>query len=359
MAFTAEELSNINNSALEHFIRKGRVELQNIENKPMLKAFDASAKTFPGGKEYVSVGVASGQGGGSLAGYTGDDQVPYYNPVGNKRARYPWREHHIGMVVTHTELKNDGIDVVEDGSDQDTREMSGREEHVLAGILESKMQMLGEDYSSSMDTLIHGDGSADAKALAGIRAFILESPSVGTTGGLGRTTNSWWRNRAATAANAAAGGQGPITSAAANGGALIEFLEKEWLQLARRVQGSPNWKIFAGSDFIAAYQREIRSNGSYSMTGFQSGVDGGMGAPTFKGKPLVYDPTLDNLGLSKRAYIIDMSPTGIQLYYMQGNRMKKHNPARPYDRYVMYNGITTTAVMVASRLNTSAVYDIA
>jgi hypothetical protein len=58
-------------------------------------------------------------------------------------------------------------------------------------------------------------------------------------------------------------------------------------------------------------------------------------------------------------YIIDMSPTGIQLYYMQGNRMKKHNPARPYDRYVMYNGITTTAVMVASRLNTSAVYDIA
>jgi hypothetical protein len=359
MAFTAEELSNINNSALEHYIRKGRVEIQNVENKPMLKAFDASAKTFPGGKEYVSVGVMSGQGGLTLQGYTGDDQVAYGNPTGVKRARYPWREHHIGMVVTHTELKNDGIDVVEDGADQDTREMSGREEHVLAGILDTKMQMLGEDYAASMDSLIHGDGSSDAKALAGIRAFILDVPGTGTTGGLGRATNSWWRNRAATAANGSAGGQGAITSATANGGALIEFLEKEWLQLARRVQGSPNWKIFAGSDIIAAYQKEIRANGSYSDKGFLSGVDGGMGAVTFKGKPMVYDPTLDNLGLSKRMYIIDMSPTGIQLYYMQGNRMKKHNPARPYDRYVMYNGITTTAVMVASRLNTSAVYDIA
>jgi hypothetical protein len=44
---------------------------------------------------------------------------------------------------------------------------------------------------------------------------------------------------------------------------------------------------------------------------------------------------------------------------MDGQRMQKHNPARPYDRYVMYNGITTTAVMVAKQLNTSAVYDIA
>jgi len=49
----------------------------------------------------------------------------------------------------------------------------------------------------------------------------------------------------------------------------------------------------------------------------------------------------------------------VQILYMDGYRMKKHNPARPYDRLVMYNGITTTGVMIAKRLNTSAVYDIA
>jgi hypothetical protein len=361
MAFTADEINNINNSALEHFIRKGRVAIQNVEQKPMLRAFDAAAKTFPGGKEYVSVGVMSGQGGLSLQGYSGDEQVGFGNPVGNKRARYAWKEHHIGMVVTHTELKIDGIDIIDDSADASTSEMSGREEHVLAGILDTKMQMLGEDYAKSMDLLVHGDGTADPKALAGVRSLILDNPGTGTTGGLSRPLNSWWRNRAATAAFAGAGGQGAITVNTANGGALIEFLEKEWLQLVRFAEGTPRWKLFAGSDFIAGYQKELRANGSYTQSGWQgqNNADGGMDGPKFKGNPIEYDPTLDNLGLAKRCYVIDMSLTGIQLYYMMGNRMKKHNPARPYDRYVMYNAITNTSVMVASRLNTSAVYDIA
>ena len=67
----------------------------------------------------------------------------------------------------------------------------------------------------------------------------------------------------------------------------------------------------------------------------------------------------DDLGLSKRCYAIDMGRTGLRLLYMDGQRMKKHAPARPYDRYVMYNGITTTCVMIAKQLNTSGVYDIA
>ncbi len=68
---------------------------------------------------------------------------------------------------------------------------------------------------------------------------------------------------------------------------------------------------------------------------------------------------LDDLGLSKRAYVIDMGKTGLRLLYMDGQRMKKHKPARPFDRYVMYTGITMTGVMIAKQLNTSAVYDIA
>ena len=265
------------------------------------------------------------------------------------------------MTMTFTELKIDGIEVNENGANQSTSEVSGREMQALANILDEKNELLGEDYATSKDNLIHGDGTADPKALAGIQSLILDSPSVGTTGGVGRVANSWWRNRAATTANAGAGGQGPITVNPANGGALIEFLEKEWLQLVRFASGTPKWKIFAGSDFIAGYQKEIRANGSYSMTGFQgqNNADGGMDAPTFKRMPIEYDPTLDTLGLTKRMYLIDMSRRGVQLLYMDGYRMKKHNPARPYDRLVMYNGITTTSVMIAKRLNTSAVYDIA
>jgi hypothetical protein len=359
MPFTSDEIANINNAVLETFIDRGTVFKQNVANKPMLEAFNAAAGKFTGGKDNVSFAVKAGQGGGSLQGYSGDDQVGYYNPVGIKRARFPWKEHHIGMVVTMTELKQDGINVTEDGADQSTSAMDDRENQALANLLEEKNDTLGEDYAYSLDRLVHGDGSSDAKAIAGIQALILDSPAVGTTGTIGRVANSWWRNRAATVAYGLAGGQGAITSATANGGALIEFLEKEWLQLSKYRQGSSRYKLFAGSDFIAAYRKEMRANGYYTMSGLKGTVDGSQGDIEWKGIPIAWDPTLDDLSLSKRMYVIDMGRTGVRLLYMDGNRMKKHNPARPYDRYVMYNGITMTAVTVAKQLNTSAVYDIA
>lgn len=361
MAITAEELADINVSTLETYIDKGTVWKQNVANKPMLDAFNAAAGSFPGGKENVSFAVKSGQGGGSLSGYTGDDQVAYYNPTGRRRARFPWKEHHIGIVLDHTTLKTDGINVVENGAEQDTQPMEGREAQALANLLDEKMDDLGEDYAFSLDRLIHGDGSSDAKAIAGIRSLILDVPNTGTTGTIGRDANTWWRNRAATAAYGGAGGQGAITVNTANGGALIEFLEKEWLQLSKYRQGSTRYKLFAGSDFIAGYLKELRANGNYSQSGWQGqgNVDGGMDAPKWKGTPIVWDPTLDDTGYAKRLYVIDMSKTGLRLLYMDGQRMKRHNPARPYDRYVMYNGITMTGVMIAKQLNTSAVYDIA
>ena len=360
MAFTADELASINNSVLENYIDRGTVFKQNVQNKPMLAAFNSNAETFAGGKEFISLAVKSGQGGLTLQGYTGDDPVDYGTISGIKRARYPWREHHMGLVVTHTELKYDGIDVVESGSDQSTNRMDGREEQALADILDEKMDSMGEDYVFSLNRLVIGDGAADPKALAGVQSLVLASPAVGATGGLSRVAHPWWRNRAATAAFATAGGQGPITVNAANGGALIEFLDKEMRQLKRYADGQMKLKLFAGADFIDGYKRELRANGKYTDTGWgENNVDGSMPEPKHGGLPIAYDPTLDDIGQSKRCYVLDTGRKGIRLFYMNGQRMKKHNPARPYDRYVMYNGITTTAVMGARRLNTSAVYDIA
>lgn len=360
MAFTPDELANINNASLKNYIDKGKVWKQFVANKPMLEAFNKAAGKFNGGKDVVSFAVKAGQGGGSLAGYTGDDQVNYYNPTGIKRAEFPWKEHHIGMVVTHTELKVDGIDVVEDGADQDTREMSGREDHALANLLDEKHDTLGEDYAFSLDRLVHGDGSSDAKALAGIASIILDVPTVGSTGNIGRVANPFWRNRAATAAYGVAGGQGAITVNAANGGALITFMDQEQRQRSKYKNGSTRWRYFCGSDFIDGYKKELRSNGYYSQTGWRGdNADGSMPDPKHGGLPLEWDPTMDDIGLSKRCYALDMGRAGVRLLYMDGQRMKKHNPARPYDRYVMYNGITTTAVMIAKQLNTSGVYDIA
>jgi hypothetical protein len=359
MPFTAAELANITNSVLDHYMGKGEVYAQAIQNKPMMKAFDAAAGTFPGGKGQVSLAVKTGQGGLSLAGYTHDDQVSYGNPTPTRRINYTWREHFIGMGLTHTELKHDGITVTESGADQSMSNKDGREEFALANILEEKVSAMNEDYAVSWDSLIHGDGSSDAKALAGIRAFILDNPALGSTGGLNRTTNTWWRNRAATAAaNSAGTGFNAITSSAAGGGALIQFLQREELQIQRFSAAGRRSKKFAGSDFINALQTELRGNGQYTQNGWNgTSTDAYMGAVKWNGIEIVYDPTLDTLGLAKRMYDIDMSR--IKLLYMSGEKMKKSNPARPHDRFVMYQGLTTTALMVAKQLNTSAVYDIA
>lgn len=360
MAFTADEIANIANSSLETYLNRPKVYAQNIQNKPMLAAFQAAAGKFTGGNEVVSLGVKSGQGGGQLQGYSGDDQVSYYNPTGTKRVKYPWKEHHIGNRYTMTELKTDGIDVVENGAKQTVSPMADREAQALANNLDEKNEAVLEDYNVSLDGLLHGDGSLDAKALAGIGAFILDVPNQGSTGGLPRAVYPWWQNRAATAAFGNAGGKGAIAVNTANGGALIEFLDKEWRQLGRYSGGIAGLKLFAGSDFIDGYKKELRANGFYSqdMAKDDGTPDGSMRDPKHGGKQILYDPTLDDLSLPKRMYAIDMSKNGIRLLYMDGNRMKRHNPARPYDRYVMYQGITMTGVMVARRLRSSGVYDI-
>lgn len=361
MPLPADVIANINASALKNYLDRGKVFKQNVQNKPMLDAFNRTAGRFSGGNDLVvSMGVKSGQGGGSLQGYSGDDQVSYYNPATTKRVEYQGKEHHIGTTMTMTELKNDGIEVVESGADQETVRVEGREEDMLANILDEKNDDLGEDYAKSLDLLLHQDGASDAKALAGIGSIIFDVPNVGTTGGLNRAVFPWWRNRAATAAYGLAGGQGAITANAAAGGALITFLDKEIRQLKRYVRGNTSLRWFAGSEWIDAYKMELRSNGYYSdnMSADAGVPDGSMKDPRHAGNTIVYDPTLDDMNLKKRCYVIAMGKTGLQLLYFNGKRMQRHHPARPYDRYVMYNGITTTAVLTARQLNTSAVYDI-
>ena len=66
MPLTADELSDINNMALETYLDKGKIHKQDVANKPMLAAFQEKAGQFPGGKENVSFLVGSGYGGGTL-----------------------------------------------------------------------------------------------------------------------------------------------------------------------------------------------------------------------------------------------------------------------------------------------------
>lgn len=350
MAFSSAELANIANAALDYYIDKGKVYANSLQDKPLLAAMDKSAKTFPGGKENVSLAV-KGVYSTTVAGYTHNDTVSYANPANINRVNYAWKEHHSGISLTLTELKKDGISVTDSMTGASTSNHSGRDATVLANLLEDKLDDMMEGYSKGMNSLLYGDGSGSATALAGIRSAIVDNPAAsGTTvGGLSTVTNTWWRNRANVAITTSATGQ-----------ELIETLNTEMRQL-KRFGGKPTIAV-CGSLFLDRLSDELRRNGNYSQTGFARGQDISMGEISYNGLVFRYDPTLDDLTISgknpsKRCYIID--PTKLCLYYMDGEKMKRHAPARPATQYVMYRAITTTAVLTASQLNCHGVYEIA
>jgi hypothetical protein len=372
MAFTAGEIANIANAALDFYFNKGEAFKQSIQNRPFWDMLERKAKTFPGGKGNISIAVEGDFGsnpmvptGGSdtVKGYTHDDKVSFFTPYNIKRAEYPWREHHIGLTMTHTELKIDGISVVDTNGER-TSNHSQREMTVLVNLLEDKLFALGEQYARGMNTLAFGDGTGDAKALAGIQALVKESPVAGTVGGLSNATNKWWRNRARTAAYAAAvtatpalagHGGGAVTSNVADGGALLQVLQYEYRQLIR-YGGKPDFFV-CGSDFLDAMEKELRANGIYSQQGFDASQELSIGQLMFMGNKIQYDPTLDDMGKSKRAYWIDSR--AVFLEKMDSEWRKDHTPSRPADQFLLYRSITSTGAMVAKQLNSSLVIDIA
>lgn len=371
MAFTAGEIASIANASLDYYFNKGGQFDQSIQSKPLLDRCESGKKSFPGGKGNISLAVVGAYGDGSgndvVKGYTHNDAVGFFTPANIKRANYPWREHHIGLTLTHTELKIDGISVVDTNGER-TAEHSKREMTVLVNLLEQKLFSLGEQYARTMNKLLWGDGTADAKALAGMQSIIKDNPCSGTVGGLDQTLATgftWWRNRAYTSAMGtwvgsnsgdAISGGAPITSNVANGGALLQQLQHEYFQLIR-YGGKPTVAL-AGSAFIDALMIERRANGYYSMTGFSNSQDISSGDIILPGGTKVqYDPTLDDLGHQKRMYWYD--PKCIFLMAMEDEWRKDHTPARPYNIFVLYKSITSTGQMVATMLNSSLVIDIA
>ncbi len=345
MAFSAGELANIANATLDFYIDRGSVLSQTLQDKPLLSAMDGKAKTFPGGKGDINLAV-KGAYTTTVAGYTHNDTVSYANPANIMRANYTWREHHAGISLTHTELKHDGISVV-DTEGGEVTEHSAREKTMLANLLQDKLEDMTEGYARGMRDLLWDDGTTDAKAIAGVQALVKDDPTTGTVGGINQATNTWWRNR--------------FSLAIAAGADLVETIHQEIRQL-RRYGGRPDLAL-CGSTFLDRLVTEVRDKGNYTQTGFAKNADISIGEFNYGGMTFKYDPALDDLGTSgskvfpKRCYILDTSH--LNLYYMEGEKMKRHSPTRPADQYVMYRAITTTAVLGANQLNCHGVYQIA
>lgn len=354
MAFTQAELDNILNAALPYYI-KGKAFAQTIQEKPLLNDLISKQKTFSGGNAKISIPV-QGEYTVGMQGYTHNDTVSYTNPTNIKRAEFLWKEVHSGITVTHTELKIDGISVTDSVTGAKTEEHSGRDVTVLTGLLENKLDDMGESWSRKFDAMLHKDGTQDAKEVPGIAALIAKAPTTGTLGGIDRATNSWWRNRSSVD-NTATGGSDSRIVPSTSLQTLTKFLRKEARQLRR--YGKGQYGLYAGSRFLEALDAEVAEKGQYTQDGFmKSGAtEIGMGEISMRGiGTFQYDPSLDDLGLEKFCYFVDLK--SIFLDVMSGEDRKMHTPARPHNQYVLYRAMTWTGGLCARQLNTSAVYEV-
>lgn len=354
MSFTTQEIENMAVAALDFHI-KNKIQKQTIQNKPLLKAMKAKQKTFPGGKGNI-VGVVKGNYNSYFSGYTHDDQVGYQTPANLKEWSFPWKETHGGITITMTELKKDGISVVDtDGKKTSTH--SKAELTRIVSLLEDKLEDFAEGMERDQNGYCWGDGTDDVKAPAGVKAMLTDTPNAGTTGGIDRAANTWWRHRARLGSLDETANTGPALNTSSGDGATLPlFLKSEMRQLTR-YGGKPDL-VLAGSDFIEALEAQLYAKGSFSDSGFSTSgkTDIGIADIRWKGIKVEYDPTLDDLGESKRMYVIDTRR--LHMRVMEGEDMKKHNPSRPYDRYAIYRGVTWTGNTVVSQLNCHGVYAI-
>ena len=347
MPFTAQELDNMANAALDYFL-KGPAIKQSIQDRPLYDAMKRAQKTFPGGKEFIRANV-KGDYTTAFGGYEHDDTVSYANPANLKQLNYPWKELHAGISLTHTELKKDGISVV-DTNGESVSQHSERELTAITNLLEDKLDDMAEGSARSFNEILWRDGSQSAKVFPGVMSIISLTPTTGTTGGIDRAGNTWWRNRSLVSASK--------VTASASAQTLSKSMRSEVRQL-RRYGGKPSM-LMCGSQFIDALELEVSEKGTYTQEGFTNAgkTDIGLADISMRGVgKFVYDPTLDDLGYGKFCYAID--PKHLYLDTMDGEDMKQHAPARPPEKYVMYRGITYTGGMVADQLNCHGVYEVA
>jgi hypothetical protein len=336
---------SVTDYALDFYVRGGML-LQTEQERPLLAFLNGGRKTFPAGKQYISEpvkGTVMNDTAGFYAGYSNDDALVFTQRALGVRANYQWYEVHAGLVLTHTELKKDGISVVDgetktsDHGDALTR---------LTGIMEDALEDFAVSWARAKNSMLWNNGSQDAKQTPGVTAILLDDPTTGTVGGLSQVTYPWWRSRVNLSIPVDAENQ-----------SMTKFFRTESTQL-RRYGGRPN-KALCGQQFWDALAAEVERKGQYTTSGFASsttdiGIKGiaiaGIG--TFE-----YDPTLDDLGMSKRAYVFDSRR--LRLRPMEGEANKTMSPARPYQYLVMLKSMTDVNALESTQLNSMGVYGIA
>ena len=286
--------------------------------------------------------------------YTGDDQVSYNRKDTVRKAPFQHYEAHDGFTLNETELSDNGIILTDDRN----AVMTDAEKIQIVDKLKEGWASLKDGFQENWDLEVHLDGSTNTKAVPGLDALVSTTPAVGTIGGIDASAATYWRNFA------------NMGVATATPGTLIAAMEVLWRQTTTYGGRPPN-AIFVGSSFYDAFMKDSLATMSREISIGQSStggvsVDPATKAMSFHGVPVIWDPSFDRLDdilgpitypWKKRAYFLNSNT--IKLRPVKGRWMIKRTPARVYDRYTHYFGLTADYGLTTNKRNSNAVMSIA
>lgn len=347
MNLTASELDALMNTTLPYYLKKN-VFRQADQSTPALKIFREKRKFFPGGDKMQLVGTASMEHTATWEIYSGEDQLHFEEMNNKKLFSYEGVENHMGVKIPYTAIKAAGFSITDDNTkgSMSFKKVSESDAIRITDFLKGKFDEM--DFSGEQSFSLDRIWSDGANGFIGLPALISLTPTTGVTGALSRSLNPKWRNRALVGAS-------KITASAAN--QTLSITMREEIRLLRVNGGKPN-AIFAGNKAYKAFEIEVQAKGTYSQTGFKNGaVDIGIDGIKIAGlPPIIHEPALDDLGMDYFFYVVDTD--AIALTMLEGDDMQVHMPSRPYDRMAGYKSITWTGMMVATKLNSSGVYEV-
>jgi len=342
--------SDLTNQLLKRYIKTGCLS-QTTQDKPLARILREKQKAFSGGNQTISLPVQvafMSDVSGFFAGYSEDDALVFTQGQNALRAEYNWFEHHAGLEITWSELKKDGISIVDSGAEREQPDAAGV--RITTGVLKNRIEDFGESWARAFQLTMWLNGTQDAKAVPGLTSLLTDTSTTGTTGGLSRATYPAWRHRTLIGAN-------KITASPTDQ-TLSKALRSEVRQL-RRYGGKPD-TILCGSSFYDALESEVTEKGVYTQEGFVNEGKTDMGVAQIRMRGVgkfEYDPTLDDLGLGKRAYFID--GRRVKLMPMSNEDNKVVHPERPYNAAVYFQSMTWTGALTVNQLNANGIYEVA
>jgi hypothetical protein len=350
MPFTVAVASDMAAIQLNQYISPETPEsiLQHLQKRPLLRHLEAKKKEWGSGLNYVREGVMGAllkDQAGFRAGIAGSDQLVFKKSDGAIQTQCTIGWAHSGIQISQDELQSAGIHIT-DGKSRATTD----EKEKLLDLFATRMADFGESVAITRNLALWNDGTQDAKDIPGIFSILQDDPSTTQTVLGISTSNTWWRNLAATGI----AGEDPKLVYSKTDGTLTEGLATYHRQLTR-YGGDPDvW--LAGSDFCDMVEREARYKGLNTVTGWYDKktnilVKGIMVGPY----TIEYDPTLDDKGMEARLVVFDSNHLRLRPQKLEWGKIQDR--PEPTDQLIISKSMTDRGALTCNQMDCNGIFD--